>query len=147
MKYIEALDEYIPQIGEVSLFLGGGITNCADWQAVMVDLLKDSDLVLLNPRRDNFPMGDKNATPLQIDWEFRHLKLATKIMFWFTSESLCPITLFEYGKWLTRDKPLFVGCHPEYKRIEDVKVQTALEQPNLEIFTDLSSLAAKILNS
>jgi hypothetical protein len=141
MHYIEALDKHS---GGTSLFLAGGITGCRDWQAEMVEKLKDTELTLLTPRRKNFPMDDPTASVAQIKWEHRHLALSTAIMFWFPPETLCPITLFEYGKWLVRNKRLFVGCDPAYKRISDVCIQTGLERPQQVIHTDLDALAAEI---
>lgn len=60
------------------------------------------------------------------------------IMFWFTPPTLNPITLFEYGKVLGdkegwRAYSIFVGCHPEYARREDVIVQTKLARPHSRI--------------
>lgn len=145
MKYIEAYSDehepfYRPHPHEVSLFLAGGISNCADWQAEVVKALADTDVAVLNPRRANFNIDDPNETIRQITWEFDHLQKATAILFWFPPETLCPITLFEYGKWLVRNKPLFVGCHPGYKRIDDVRYQTRLERPLLVVHTDLNQL-------
>lgn len=145
MHYIEAV-ENIPAARwkEPTLFLGGGITNCANWQQEMCQLLKDTNLTILNPRRKHFPMDDPNAAEEQIVWEFNHMGLAKAIMFWFSSETVCPITLFEYGKWICRGKRLFVGCHPEYSRLTDVKVQTRLERPYQQVHTDLNLLAQEI---
>lgn len=95
----------------------------------MCQLLKDTDLTILNPRRKHFPMDDPNAAASQIVWEHKHLDIAKSIMFWFSPETLCPITLFEYGKWIVSGKRLFVGCHPDYARLIDVKIQTALVRP------------------
>lgn len=150
MKYVEAFSmeetsHYEPKPGEVSLFLGGGITGCYDWQAVMTCLLRNTDLTIINPRRKHWPMNDPNASEKQIEWEFDHLHKATMIMFWFAPETLCPITLFEYGKWLVRQKPLFLGCDPQYKRIEDVKTQTRLERPWQKVFTDIESVAGSVI--
>ena len=66
MKYIEALETYEPKPGEVSLFLAGGISNCADWQKYFVDAFKKENIVLLNPRRANFPVNDPEAADAQI---------------------------------------------------------------------------------
>lgn len=145
MKYVEALDELdAARWGEKTLFLGGGITNCINWQNEMCQLLKDTDLTILNPRRQNFPMDDPNAATAQIVWEYKHLDIAKSIMFWFSPETLCPITLFEYGKWIVSGKRLFVGCHPDYARLSDVRIQTALARQNQLVHTDLNSLAEEI---
>ena len=140
MKYIEALETYEPKPGEVSLFLAGGITNCSDWQKKVVEALGSHHVVLLNPRRANFPMNDPEASDAQIKWEHEHLKKATMILFWFAPETLCPITLFEYGKWLVSPKPLFVGCDKDYSRKEDVIIQTALERPFQKVHEGLYPL-------
>lgn len=37
-----------------------------------------------------------------------------------------------------------MGCHPEYVRITDVRVQTRLVRPYQKVHTDLNSLAEEI---
>jgi hypothetical protein len=64
-----------------SLFLAGGITGCPDWQRQLRDELADTALTLLNPRRTQFPIGDPRAAPVQIEWEHRHLRRATAILY------------------------------------------------------------------
>lgn len=140
MLYVEALQEYEPT-GLPSLFLGGGITDCPDWQQEMVSLLRDLPLALLNPRRPHFPIGDPGAAVQQIEWEFRHLRKATAVLFWFPCETLCPIALYELGAWSMTDKPLFVGTHPAYGRRVDVEVQTRLTRPGVAVRADLKRLA------
>ena len=159
MKYVEAFSLEHPPFyrgvlngspvgnNELSLFLGGGITGCRDWQAEVVEKLKNTNLVLLNPRRKHWPMNDPEASKNQISWEYEHLQTASMIMFWFSPETLCPITLFEYGKWIVRNKPLFVGCDPEYSRIQDVIVQTRLERPYQQVHTNLDSLVRSVMNA
>lgn len=142
IKYIEAPAEYLGN--ERSLFLAGGITGCPDWQAELTDLLKNEEIVLLNPRRTNFPMHDINAAKEQIEWEHTYLQKADAISFWFSKETLCPITLYELGINLARGKLLFIGVHPEYARKQDIEIQTRLERPEIEIVYDLHLLSNKI---
>lgn len=142
MKYIECPEIY--KGNERSLFLAGGITNCSNWQSELVDLLKDEDLVLLNPRRKNFPINDPNATKEQITWEYNHLAKANAVSFWFSKETLCPITLYELGKQSSGKKPVFIGVHPEYARRRDVEIQTGLIKPEIEIVYSLENLAEQI---
>lgn len=129
-----------------SLFLGGGISGCPDWQQEMRSLLSDTELILVNPRRKDFPMDDPKAARRQIEWEHFHLKRCNARLFWFPCETLCPITLFELGKWLSKERhgTLFVGCHSDYKRRIDVEIQVELEQPCIEVFHSLESLAAEV---
>lgn len=145
MIYIESPKEYVKNGGEFSLFLAGGITGCPDWQSDMKGRLSGIDgLVLLNPRRKDFPIGDPGAALAQITWEFEHLRKATAISFWFPKETLCPIVLYELGAWSMVKKPIFVGVDPEYKRRQDVKIQTKLIRPRVEIFYSLYALSEYI---
>ena len=142
MKYIEALEEFVGN--ETSLFLAGGITGCPDWQQEVVEALKDEPITLLNPRRKNFPKDDSTASLEQIKWEYRHLRKASIISFWFPQETLCPIVLYELGAWSMTDKPILVGVHPNYQRKLDVEFQTNLVRPEVKICSYLKELLEQI---
>jgi len=144
MKYIEAPSDYSLKNNELSLFIAGGITNCRPWQTDLVKLLKDLPIVVFNPRRENFDVNDKSAAQKQIEWEFKALEDASHISFWFSSETLQPITLYELGRWTRGNKPLIVGCDPKYPRIKDVQIQLGLARPDIEICYSLPKLADKI---
>ena len=131
--------------GSSTLFLAGGITGCPDWQTDLLRLLADTDLVVFNPRRKDFPIGDPNAALEQIAWEHHVLRQADIISFWFPKETLCPITLYELGAWSMTQKPLCVGMHPEYQRRQDVEIQTALARADISIVYDLVQLAGSII--
>ena len=143
MEYVEALTEYQPDATGRSLFLAGGITGSLDWQAVVCQQLADTALVLLNPRRAAFPIHDPAAAEQQISWEYRHLRHATAVLFWFPAETLCPITLYELGAWSMTTKPLLVGVHPAYQRRQDVIIQSRLARPALQVVTSLEALIAQ----
>ncbi|MBE9215348.1 nucleoside 2-deoxyribosyltransferase domain-containing protein [Plectonema cf. radiosum LEGE 06105] len=139
---MEALEKFDGQ-GD-AIFLGGGISNCPDWQSQMVEFLKPSPWIILNPRRANFPIDNPDASKQQIAWEHRHLRLASSILFWFPQETICPITLYELGAWSMTDKPLFIGVHPNYPRRQDVEIQTALVRHEINIVYSLEELAKQI---
>jgi hypothetical protein len=142
-RYVEAPDEYDGP--GPSLFLAGGISGTHDWQSEAVRLLADLPLVVLNPRRTNYPWHDPAAAEAQITWEFRHLRRATAVLFWFPPETLCPIALFELGgRTLVREQPLFVGTHPEYKRRLDVEIQLRLARPEVRVASDIPALADQV---
>lgn len=143
LRYIEC-----PDTAETSpsVFLAGGITGCPDWQSVMVESLKNTNLTLFNPRRRHFPIHDPAAAAFQIQWEYDHLRKADAILFWFPWETLCPIVLYELGAWSMTQKPIFVGIHPDYQRRQDVELQTALVRPEVPIVTTLADLAASVLD-
>jgi len=143
MIYVEALDSLVATT-ELSVFLAGGITGCPDWQQDMRKLLQDTDLILFNPRRANFPIGDPGAALEQIAWEHYHLRTASAILFWFPRETLCPIVLYELGAWSMADKPIFVGVHPDYPRRKDVEIQTQLVRPEVKVVYSLEDLAQQV---
>jgi hypothetical protein len=136
-----------------SLFLAGGIGVGAvvpDWQSELIERFRDTELTLLNPRRDDYPAGEPNALRQQIEWEHRYLKAASAISFWFVAETLCPITLYELGAWanacdaLGQRKPIFVAAHPDYARRSDLFIQLALVRPEVEVVSSLTELELQI---
>lgn len=130
------------------VFLGGGISNCPDWQQDMIDKLNHADnkLVLFNPRRESFDITDQSASEFQIEWEFDHLAIADAIMFWFPCETMCPITLYELGAAATKGKTIFVGCHPEYARRFDVQKQLSMIRPGVKVRDSLGEVAKDIMS-
>lgn len=130
MRYIEA--PYTYDSHEPSLFLAGGITGCPDWQKEMVDSLRDLPLVIFNPRRARF-IPHEDTVREQVTWEHIHLYKATALLFWFPEETLCPITLYELGAWCMTKKKIFLGVHPNYQRLQDIQLQTALARPDISI--------------
>lgn len=143
MRRIEAPDEFTGP--GPSVFLAGGISNTHDWQADLVALLTDTPVTLLNPRRKNYPWHDPAAAEEQIRWEFRHLRRATGVAFWFPPETLCPIALFELGGRIAEPtQALFVGTHPDYARRLDVRLQLKLARPEVEVVADIPALAEQV---
>lgn len=147
MYYIESPGYLDPTLNahHKSVFLAGGIMGCPDWQRVMVEWLAKTDLVLVNPRRADFPIHDPSAARERITWEHRHLRGVDGILFWFPRETVCPIALYELGAWSVMSKPIFVGMHPDYSRRQDVEIQTALARPGIEIVYSLNTLAAQVI--
>lgn len=144
MIYVEAPNDAPVGAKMPSIFLAGSITNCPLWQTEMVGYLKDLDLIIYNPRRKNFPMDDPNAAEGQITWEFKKLRLASMVSFWFSKETMGPIVLFEYGAALERNAPIVIGMDPKYPRRQDVEIQTKLKQPGIKIVYDLKELSDQI---
>jgi len=144
MIYVEAPTEYAGTV-RPSVFLAGGITGCGDWQRDLARRLRDTDLVVLNPRRKRFPIDDPSAAEQQINWEFRHLRRATARLFWFPSATLCPIALYELGAWSTTAGPLFIGVDPRYARRVDVEIQTKLARPDVTVVYSIEELANQVV--
>lgn len=135
---------------KVRIFLAGGITGCPGWQEEFADkYIKNmgninEDIVLINPRRDDFDANNPSMAVEQIAWEYAHLNISDIVLFWFPCETLCPITLFELGKMSERMIPIFVGTHPDYKRRDDVVIQMALSRPEINVVDNLDDLVDQI---
>lgn len=145
--YMEAPDRLkegtLEQYNLPTIFLAGGITGCPDWQSAIRTML--TGVYIFNPRRKDFPIGDPNAALEQITWEHDHLRLADAILFWFPCETLCPIVLYELGTWSMQfHKPIFIGVHPDYKRKQDVEIQTKLVRPEVAIAYSVQELAHNV---
>lgn len=127
-----------------AVFIAGGISNCPDWQTAVCERITEAtNWVAVNPRREGWDMSAHVEESIkQITWEHMHLRVAAHIIFWFPSETLCPITLLELGKYLAADTPLTIGTHPDYGRRLDVQVQTNLERPGTKIWDSLEDMIA-----
>lgn len=142
MQYIEA-----PKNVETSLkklFIAGSITGAPNWQKEVVDKIKDLDIAVYNPRRANFPIDDPDASLEQITWEHKYLNKADLISFWFSKETMAPIVLYELGAHSKTSKPIIVGMDPDYKRRQDVEIQTKLERPDVPVVYSLDNLVEEI---
>lgn len=144
MHVFEAPNDY-PRYIAPDIFLGGGITNCPDWQADVIALLEDHDGVMLNPRRSGEFTED--IADEQIRWEYHALRSADTVFFWFPKETLCPITLFELGVFSQRPLTrLIVGTHTDYARRLDVVTQMELARPEVTVHTSIEQMVADYLS-
>ncbi len=133
-----------------AIFLAGSISGAEDWQSRVAPLLVKRYNVY-NPRRATY---DTKAEEEQIKWEWERLNSSRDILFYFSKETVAPITLFEYGFYLneryfgegTYSKQLRVYIHREYSRKNDVIIQTRLRRPNItpRIVTDVDHLAEQV---
>lgn len=120
---------------ENTVFLAGSISGARDWQIEAKDRLLPY-LNVINPRRANYSSLDPNIEREQIVWEHEMLRFSDKTLFWFSPETLAPITLYELGKMLALSKyqpwrRIYIGIDPDYKRKNDVLIQTQLMDPQL----------------
>ena len=142
MHIIEAPNNF-PAVSDV--FLGGGISNCPDWQSEVIELLADVPGVALNPRRA--AAYNEDIADEQITWEYHALRTVKTVFFWFPKETLCPITLLELGVFTQRpDTRLVVGTHPEYARRFDVIKQLELSRPEVKVQGSIEDLVSEYLH-
>lgn len=137
---------YFPK-RSMKIFLAGGICNCIDWQKKVIDeFTKDNgeifidnptydELYLLNPRRVGW-IETPGASERQIEWEFDMIERSDVFTMYFAGgDSLQPICMYELGRNILRmqDKypktwkdRIIITCDKNYKRLNDVIVQTRL---------------------
>ena len=166
MRVITAPEPLDIRDDEVAVFLAGGITDCPNWQAEIIRELKatasDTKIVLLNPRRDSFPIGDPDAAEEQITWEFKALEHMDIFSMYFCSgTSDQPICMYELGRNICRMQMRFpfdwidhivISTESEYKRFRDVVIQTELATgeaytPNILITGNVYRHAREILSA
>jgi len=130
MRVVTAIEDIELNDDDIVCFLAGGITNCADWQSAVIDELSKYDtehLVIMNPRRKNFPIENPNASREQIEWEFKWLNHCDIFSMYFDGgESLQPICLYELGRHLPLKRDIVVSVEKGYKREQDVIIQSEL---------------------
>jgi len=143
--YVEAPTK-INMITGYRIFLAGGITGCVNWQKVAKDVLMKSNKYdfIVNPRRENFDLLDVDVAEEQIYWEADQLQRCDEILFWFSSETVQPITLFELGCYCTKKPIIYVGCDPEYSRKFDVITQMSIYRPDVKIWDNLDNMLEHI---
>lgn len=100
------------------VFLGGSIEmgKAEKWQDRIVKDLKEFDIAILNPRRDDWDsswkesMKDSQFTK-QVNWELNSLDDSDIIIFYFDPKTKSPITLMELG--LYAKHPNVLVCCPD----------------------------------
>ncbi len=86
------------------IFLGGSIEmgNAPDWQAAFARDLDDLDVVLLNPRREDWnpawkPVAEDPNFRAQVEWELAALERSDIIVMYLAPGTQSPISLLELG--------------------------------------------------
>lgn len=143
-----------------NLFLAGSITGAHDWQKEMAFKKYEINIFglnasfiecfnVFNPRRADFDASDPNVEKEQITWEYHCIDQCDHILFWFAPETLAPITLFELGSALNthQHENIYIGIDPQYKRKNDVIIQTSLRDERLakRIVYSKEDLAMQVL--
>jgi len=125
----EPLDHYQKK-ERYAIFLAGGIKSAPNWQKDAISYIKEKynhlEIDILNPRRkEKFSDDDYDARLDQVKWEFRNLRQADVILFWFPEKAPCTTTLFELGYWLNFSN-VVVGVNPGHYKEKSVKTQIDL---------------------
>lgn len=114
--------------GQRSVFLAGSIEmgGAEPWQTCVEAALADLDVVVLNPRRDEWDDSwvqsiDHPAFRGQVEWELDGLERADVVAMYFAPDTRAPVTLLELGL-TARSGRLVVGCPPGFWRRGNVEV-------------------------
>lgn len=129
-RIIKAPEQYDAD-NALKIFLGGSIDMgvAENWQDRLAKDLSDyadEDVVLLNPRRDDWDSTwVQDPTPgtqfyEQVEWELVNQEQAHGIVYYFAADSKSPITLLELG--LFKDHPVIVCCPKQFYRYGNVKM-------------------------
>jgi len=125
----------------LNLFMAGGCGGCPEWQKELGEkLAKLNKVNILNPMRKVWP-SERPEIEDQILWEHEGLKESKVMLFWFPQETLCPITLFELGRWsYGQGKRIVVGAHPKYARRQDLEIQLQMLEEPITVLSSLEEL-------
>lgn len=123
MRVIKPPENPIILPTERSIFLAGSIEmgSAENWQKKVEELLVYTDLVVLNPRRDDWDSSWKQRAdnPVfrgQVNWELDGLEYAHYILMYFDKETKSPITLLELGHISYKDNVIVVCPEGFYRK-------------------------------
>lgn len=140
MNLIKCPDEQVSYTGRESFFLCGSIIG-EEWRDQIVESLKNFDVDIYNPKRLSWKEALEKD---QVIWENSYLGRSNVIVFWFSEESVCPISLFELGVHLFSNKVLYVGFSPKYQKLINLQTQLKLINPNMILYNSLENLISSI---
>lgn len=110
-----------------SIFLAGSIEmgNAENWQEHISKELENYDVVLLNPRRDDWSndweqsINNPNFKE-QVTWEMDSLRDCDLIVVYFDPNTYSPVTLLEIGTY--KDKDMIICCQDGFWRKGNVDI-------------------------
>jgi excisionase family DNA binding protein len=131
-----------------SVFLAGSIEMGAaeDWQARLTHALQDLDVLIFNPRRDEWDasweqsLGNPQFRE-QVEWELAGLERATAVAMYFAPATKAPVTLLELGL-CARSGKVVVCCPEGYWRRGNIEVVCA--RYDLPLVASLDELTAEV---
>jgi hypothetical protein len=110
------------------VFLAGSIEmgSAEDWQSSLEQSLADLDVLILNPRRDEWDASWEQSisNPLfreQVEWELTGLERAALVAMYFAPATKAPVTLLELGLCV-RSGRLVVACPTGFWRRGNVEI-------------------------
>jgi hypothetical protein len=115
--------------GKKTLFLCGSINqgDASNWAEEITEALSDLNIVILNPRRDNWDSKLKQdiSNPVfveQVTWELDAQDNASAIAVHFDRDGKSPITLLEIGLYAASGRISAVHCPEGFWRRGNVEI-------------------------
>jgi len=113
---------------KITIFLAGSIEMGAaeDWQTKVEKRLSKYDIIIFNPRRDDWDSSweqsiDSPNFVEQVEWELDALTQCTFIFMYFDPNTIAPISLLELGLY-AEDGKMAVCCPDGYFRKGNVEI-------------------------
>jgi len=132
-----------------SVFLAGSIEMgvAEDWQTKFTNAMSGENILILNPRRDNWdPTWEQSITNPkfveQVSWELNALDFADIIVMYFDPNTKSPISLLELGLHAASGK-LMVCCPDGFWRKGNVEV--VCKRFGIQMFETLDELIESFL--
>lgn len=143
-----------------TVFLAGSIEmdKAEPWQAKVVNDLKSIDVVVLNPRREDWDSSWKQemSDPQfmgQVTWELDGIDQADIVAFYFDPKTKSPVTLLELGLCIGKNQRIIVCCPDGFWRKGNIEIvckrnNVLLVETYSELITILKqAIDANILSS
>ena len=129
MEVIKAPDPWDENDERQFVFLSGSIEmgTAQNWQEKTIEALQDLDVVILNPRRDDWDSSwvqsiDNPQFKEQVTWELDALETADLVLIHFEPGTKSPITLLELGLLAQEQKMVWVSCPEGFWRKGNVDI-------------------------
>lgn len=133
-----------PRSLDPQVFLAGSIEmgKAEEWQARVAKALTNYDVVIADPRRDNWDLTVEQSIhdgnfKRQVDWELDSIDTSDIVFFYFQPNTLSPISLMELGYVVRNVYTRAIVCCPDgYFRKGNVEI--ICERNGVPVFNDLN---------
>lgn len=153
MKVIKAPNDISDYADAAStIFLAGSIAmgEVEDWQSETTKKFqhyKDSELIIYNPRRDDFDNTIKQSIdePLlveQINWELNALDCADYVLMYFHPDTKAPVTMLELGLHADNIAKVVVCCPDGFYRQANIEI--VCDRYGVPFYKDLDDAIADV---
>lgn len=145
---IKAPNDYSEYGHAFKIFLAGSIEmgSAVNWQSEVVNELGDLNVVILNPRRDDWDSSwiqtiENEWFRTQVEWELGAMDDADVILMNFVGNTQSPITLLEFGLYAASGK-LIVSCDRDFWRRGNVEV--VCHKYNIPLLDNIGDLVSSM---